>query len=60
MWFGGREKGLRGIVRGWVGPDEGALARGVSGEFDGHFLRGSGTEKPMERVLGQRADVILF
>lgn len=41
---------LRGEIFRWVGPDEGALARGVLDEFDGHFLGGPGSEPSMIRI----------
>lgn len=44
---------LRGEIGRWVGPDEGALARGVLSEFDGHFLGGSGSVPSMMRHLDQ-------
>lgn len=45
--FGKRgEMNLRSEVGGWIGPDEGALARGVLDEFNGHFFGGTGAEPP--------------
>lgn len=35
---------VRGEVGWGVGPDEGALARAVLDELDGHFFAGAGAE----------------